>query len=155
MSSSSFIAAIVLASYNIASLLPYCINGLSDRNRPMNINKLRRFFLFNPDNILMKTLKATTQIGGFSQHLPMRQYNKQFPYSGTRRNKDDAIDTFFSSLRAYDGTNNVEIIVGTKTLLTDVYAIESKSGINIAKVIQDHFCETWNNNNNMVDNSQD
>ena len=69
----------------------------------------------------------------------MIQSNKWFPYSGPRQQKDDAINTFFSPVRAQDGTTVVEIIFGTKTLLTDVYAIGSRSGLKIAKVLQDGF----------------
>ena len=88
----------------------------------------------------MKTLEDMTQLGGFNKRLPMRQSNKSFPYIGTHQNEDDAIDTLFSSIKDHDRTNAVEIIVGTNTLLTDVYAIGSKSGLKIVKVLKDRFC---------------
>ena len=100
----------------------------------------------------MKTLDSTTQLGGFDQRLPMRQYNKCFSYNGFHQHEDDAIDTFFSSVKSHDGTTAVELIVGTKTLLTDVYAIGSNSGLNISKVLLDCFRERgipiniWSNN---------
>ena len=84
----------------------------------------------------MKTLEDMTQLGGFNKRLLMRQSNKHFPYSGPHLNKDDAIDTFFSSVKSHNGTTDVEVIVGTKTLLTDVYAIASKSDLNISKFLQ-------------------
>ena len=49
------------------------INSLSGRNCSLDVNKLRKLFLFNPGNIVMKTLEANTQLGGFNQCLPMRQ----------------------------------------------------------------------------------
>ena len=88
---------------------------------------------------MIKTLEATTQLGGFNQHLPMRQYNKRFPYSEPQQNEDDAIDTFFYSVKAHDDTIAVELIVGTKELLMNVYDKGSKSGLNIAKVLQDRL----------------
>ena len=42
-------------------------------------------------------------------------------------------------MKVCDGTTAVEIIFGTKKFLTDVYAIEPKSGLNIVKALQDRF----------------
>ena len=56
----------------VSSLVRYCINGLSICKSPMYVNKIRKFFLFNPENIFMKTLEATTQLSGFNQCLPIR-----------------------------------------------------------------------------------
>ena len=101
---------------------------------------------------MMKTLEATTQLGGFNQHLLMRHYNKHFPYSGPQWHKDGAINTIFYSVQTRDVINTIEIIVGTNTLPTDVYAIVYKSGLNISKVLQDRFHERgipiniWSNN---------
>ena len=53
--------------------------------------------------------------------------------------KDDSIDTLFSSVKSYDSNIDVEIIVGTNTLLAGVYAIVSKSGLRIDKFLQDRF----------------
>ena len=71
----------------------------------------------------------------------MRKYNKCFPYSGPHRHEDDSIDTFFSSVKSHDSNTAVEIIVGTNTFLTGVYAIVYKSGLKIDKVLQDRFYE--------------
>ena len=65
----------------------------------------------------------------------MRQYNTRFLYSGPHQNEEDSIKTFFSLVPAHDGTTSVELLVGTKTLLTEVYAIRTKSGLNIDKVL--------------------
>ena len=70
----------------------------------------------------------------------MIQSNKQFPYSGLHRHYDDAIDTILYSVHDHNGTATVEVIVSTKTIITDVYAIGSKSGLNIVNVLQDRFC---------------
>ena len=87
----------------------------------------------------MKTLEATTQIGGFNQRLPMRKSNNRFPCIGPHRHEDDAIDTFFSSVKSHDETTAVKLVVGIKTLITDVYAIQSKSVLNISQFLQDWF----------------
>ena len=56
MSSSPSISAIIPADYTIASMVRYYINGFSGCNHPVGVNKLRRLFLFQPDNIVMNTL---------------------------------------------------------------------------------------------------
>ena len=98
----------------------------------MEVKKITLLFLFKPENIVIKTLETTTKIGGFNQSLQMKQSNKLFPYSGSHRNKYDAIDTFFLSVPYHDSATDVELIFGTKKLLTGVYAIWFKSGLNIA-----------------------
>ena len=100
----------------------------------------------------MNTLEATTQLDGFNQRLLMRKSNKRLPSSRPHQHKDDAIDTFFSSVKDHDGNTNFELTVCTKTIFLDVYVIGSKSGLNIAKFLQDRFCESsipiniWSNN---------
>ena len=100
----------------------------------------------------MKNLVATTQLGGFNQRILMRQSNKSLPYSGPYQHEDDAIVTFFSSVKSNAGTTDIELIFGKNTLLTYVYAIGSKSGPDIAQALQDRFRESgitiniWYNN---------
>ena len=60
ISSSLSITTIVPAAYTIDFLVCYFINGLSGRNCTVDIKKLRKFFLFKPETIVMKTLEATT-----------------------------------------------------------------------------------------------
>ena len=103
----------------------------------------------------MKTIEAISQPGGFNQRLPIRQSDKCFPYSGHHQHKDDAIDTFLSSVRSHDGTTAVEFIVGAKTLLTDVNAMGSKSGLNIFKVLKDRFRKRGVPINIWSDNAQE
>ena len=103
----------------------------------------------------MKTLEDTTQLGGFNKRIPMIQYNKRLPYSGTHWHKADNIDTLFSSVKYHGGTTDVELVVGTKRLLMDFYAIGYNSGLNIAKFIQDCFCERGIPINTWSDNAQE
>ena len=117
------IALIILTAYTIASIFCYCINSLSNRNRQVDVNKISKVFLFNPDNVMMKTLEATTQIGDLNQRLQIRQSNKRLPYNRPHRHEDDTIDTLFSSMQSHNGTTAVELIFGSKTLFTYVYAI--------------------------------
>ena len=152
ISSSLYISAIIPATCTTTYLVRYFINGLSGCNRPVDVKKLRKFYLSNPENIVIKTLESTTQLGSFNQRLPARQYNKRLHYIGPHQHEDDTIATLFSSVKTNDGTTAVKLIVGTKTLLTDVYAIGSKSVLNIAKVLQYRFCKRgipiniWSNN---------
>ena len=89
----------------------------------------------------MKTLKAATLVGAFNQRLQTRHSNKRFPYSRPYKHEYDRINNFFSSVQANNITYSIELVVVTKTLLTDVYAIGSKSGLNIDKFFQEHFRE--------------
>ena len=118
-----YITAIVPDSYTIDFLVCFCINGLSIFNFPVDGKKLCKLFLFKADNIVMKNLEATTQLGGFNQRLPTSEYKNRLPYSGPHWHKDDAIDTFSSSVKSHDGTTTIYLIFGTNTLLTDVNAI--------------------------------
>ena len=155
ISRSLSIAAILPAAYTIASLSRYCINTLSGRNRLVYFKKLKRLFLFNPDNVMRKTLEATTQLGGLNQFLMMRQSNNILPYSGPHQYKDETINTLFYSVQDPDGTTAVEFIVRTKTLIMDVYAIGFKSGLNISKVLQDRFHKLGININICSRNAQE
>ena len=67
-----YMSAIVITAYTIASLVHYFINGLSGRKPPVDVKRLERFLLFNTDNVVMKNIEATYQLGGFNQRLPMR-----------------------------------------------------------------------------------
>ena len=143
MSSSLSIAAFVPADYTTASFSYYCINVLFGRNLPVDVNKRIMFFLFKTDNVVMKTLEATTQLGGFNQSIQMRQFNMHFHYSGPHWHKDVAIINLLSSVQSHDGTTIVELIVGTKKLLTDVYAIGPKSGLNICQSPSRRLPRVW------------
>ena len=85
----------------------------------------------------MKTLEDTTKLDGSNQRLPMRKSNKRSPCSGPHQQEDNSIDTFFSSVKSHDETTAVKLVVGIKTLITDVYAIQSKSDLNISQFLQD------------------
>ena len=87
----------------------------------------------------MDTLEGTTQIGCFNQSLLMRKSKKRFPYIGTHWHEDDAIDTLLSSVKSHNGTITVQLIVSTKTFLTDIYDVGSNSGLNIAIFLQYRF----------------
>ena len=113
------------------------------------------FLLFKLDTIVMKILEATTQLVGFTQSLPMRKYNNIFSYRGPHWNKDGAIDTFLYSVKSHNGTTAVELIFGTKTLLTNFYAVGSKLGLNIAKFLQDRFRDRGIPINIWYDNAQE
>ena len=91
----------------------------------------------------MKNLEATNQLGGFNQSIPMRQYNMRFPHSMTHWKEDFAIITFLSSVQSHDGTTTIELIVGTKTLLTDVYAKGNKSGLNAFQITSMRLPQVW------------
>ena len=120
----------------------------------MDVNKTSKLFLFDPENVVMKTSEASTKLGGFKQLFQMLHSNKRLSYSEPQKNDDDAINNFFSSVRAHDGTTPIELIIDTETLLTNVYAIGSKSSLNIAKVLQYRFREGGITINIWSDNAQ-
>ena len=81
----SAVTDIIKTVFNVNTLVRYCINYLSGRNIPVGVKKFRKFLLFDPDIIVMKALEATTQIGGFNQHLPIQQSRERFLYSDPHR----------------------------------------------------------------------
>ena len=103
----------------------------------------------------MKTLYATTQLGNLNQQFSIQNSNKLFPYSGPQQHKDGAIDTFFLLVPAHDFTTDVELIAVTKTLLANVYAIGSNSGLNISMVLQYRFHQRGILINIWSDNAQE
>ena len=139
ISNSSSISAVASEAYTIASLVCYSFNVLSGHNLPADVNKLRRFFLLNPDVVMMKTIETTTQLGGSNQRLQKGQSHKSFPCSSPHQHKDDVINNLLSTVWSHDGNIAIELIVGTRTLLMDLYDIVSKSGLNVANFIQDRF----------------
>ena len=141
ISISLYISVILTDTYTTYSLVRYCINGLPGRNQPVDVKKLCKLLLFKTDNIVINTIEATTQISGFNQCPPTSQYNKRFPCRGPHWHKDGDIYNLFYSVKSHDGTISVELIFGTKTLTPDVYAIVSKSGLNIDQVLQERFRE--------------
>ena len=78
ISRSSSIYTILPDAYTINLLVCYCMNGLYGRSYPEDVNKLTRFFLFNPYVVTMKTIGDTNQFGGSNQRLQMRQSHKFF-----------------------------------------------------------------------------
>ena len=104
---------------------------------------------------MMKTIEATTQFCCSNQHLQMIQFHKSFHYIRTHQNEDDAINNFFPSVWSHDGNTAIELIVGTRILLMDVYDIVSKSGLNIARFIQDCFCKCVIPINILFENSKE
>ena len=104
---------------------------------------------------MRKTLEATNQLGGFNQRPPMRQYNKRLPYSRPYLHKDDYIDTLLSSMQAHYGNTSIELNVFTKTLLTYVYAIASKSRTKTPKVLQYRYPDRGIPINTWSDNAQE
>ena len=151
----SAVTAIVPTVFSVTDFVHYYSHGLSGHNIPVEVKKFTLLFLFKPENIVIKTLETTTKIGGFNQSLQMKQSNKLFPYSGSHRHKYDAIDTFFLSVPYHDGATDVELIFGTKKLLTDVYAIWFKSGLIIANFLQDCFHKHEITTNIWSDNSHE
>ena len=60
----------------------------------------------------------------------------------------------YTILKSHDVTTDVELIVGTKKFLMDVYAIGSNSGPNFSKFLQDRFLDSQIPINIWSDNSQ-
>ena len=54
ISSISYITYIVPGFCTVPDLLCYWINGIYVRNCPVDVNKPRKLFIFNPENIFMK-----------------------------------------------------------------------------------------------------
>ena len=95
-----------------------------------NIHLLRPYFLYMEDDIIKRTIDATTQYGRTNSNaLQLRQtYRTPFPACNvTRRNEPVATDTVYSTTPAIDnGSKIAQIYVGRQTLVTDIYAMKTE-----------------------------
>ena len=92
---------------------------------------LRPFFGWKPVEVVRKTLQATTQFATNVVRLPLRRhYKSRFPALRVRRlDEDVATDTFFSNVKAHDGSTCAQLFVGRKSMLTDIFGMKTESQV--------------------------
>jgi hypothetical protein len=96
--------------------------------KPPDYTSLRPLFGWLPVDIIKKTFEVTTQYARLpmSTHLK-KAFRSPFPAANVhRRNEPVATDKIVSDTPAiYSGATDAQVFVGTETLLTDVYGIQS------------------------------
>ena len=97
---------------------------------PAVVTKLRPYFGWVNKHTIEKTFDKTTQWAVASTRYPMRKHVKsRFPvFNIPRQSEEVATDTIFSDTPAIDSfVTMAQIVVGKRTLVTDVYPLKSQN----------------------------
>ena len=109
------------------------------KQRPLDWEKLRKYFAWLPKGVVEKTFKATTQLARIpmSTHL-QRHYRSPFPALNVqRRNEALATDTVYADVPDIEhGHTAAQFFVGLSSLVSDVYGVSS--GGQFLKTLQDN-----------------
>jgi hypothetical protein len=105
------------------------INGLSGTKKEIDYKSFRPNFAWKPITVIRHTLKNTTQYAKNVVRFPMRQYFKsRFPALRVRRlDEVYATDTFFSNIKAYDGSECAQLYCGRKSYFTSTHGMQTES----------------------------
>jgi hypothetical protein len=108
---------------------PRQINLHWTKAKPMDIQKVEKFFFFPGKETMKKTLQATTQLGKFSTKIPLKpHYKSRNPILSKRRLMEPfATDTWFSTVTSYEGYNCCQIFVGEKSKQIYNYGLVSEA----------------------------
>ena len=92
------------------------VNGLSYKKTPWDYDALRPYFGWKPIEIIKHTMATTTQYAKHVMRLPMRSHFKsRFPALRVRRLDElYATDTYYSSVKAHDGSTCEQILLWQK-----------------------------------------
>ena len=92
------------------------------KTQPIDFEKLRPYFGWVNKHTIEKTFNKTTQWDVASIKYPMRKHFKSTAFNIPRRSEEVATDTIFSATPAIvSGVTMAQIIVGKRTLVTDVF----------------------------------
>ena len=105
------------------------VSGLSYKKKPWDYNALRPYFGWKPVEVIKHTMAAATQYAKNVMRLPMRRHFKsRFPALRVRRlDEVYATDTYYSSVKAHDGSTCVQIYCGRKSMFTDIFGMKTES----------------------------
>ena len=105
------------------------INGLSGTKKAIDFESFRPNFAWKPTKAIRHTFDNTTQYAKNVVRFPMRQHFKsRFPALRVRRlDEVYATDTFFSNVKAHDGSECVQLYCGRKSYFTSTYGMKTES----------------------------
>ncbi len=112
------------------------------KQKPPDIEELRPCLGWKPEQVVRKTIDATTQYASNNLHLPMCQHfkarNRSLFVCCIRETV--ATDTFFSSDKGLNGETGAQLYVGKKSHLTEVFGMTTES--QMSETLQD-FIHKW------------
>ena len=92
-------------------------------------NKLRRYLAWLPNEVIRKTLEATTQLAMLSNKFPMRRHlSSLFPWLN-RKHIDETIatDTIFSNVTNIGGYTCAQVYYGLTSHMINVFGLKTES----------------------------
>ena len=98
------------------------------QTQPIDCDKLRPYFGWVNKHTIEKTFHKTTQWDVVSTRYPMRNHFKsRFPaFNIPRCSEEVATDTFSDTPAIGSGVTMAVIVVGKRSLVTDVYPLKSQ-----------------------------
>ena len=129
---------------NIPSLvqdIPSMASLHKHKREDTDLDLLQEKLAFFPKDVVMETLKRTTQLARCIQIVPMRKHIKSmFQIMRKRRvNETHSTDTYFSSVKSVEGYNMAHVFYGCSSGTIHVYGMKSKG--KFYKLYQDHIEE--------------
>ena len=93
-----------------------------------DLDLLQEKLAFFPKDVIMETLKRTTQLARYIQIFPMRKHIKSmFQMLRKKRvNEVHSTDTYFSSVKSVEGYNMAQVFYGCTSGTIHIYAMKSK-----------------------------
>jgi len=94
---------------------------------------------WKPLEVIKKTLEATTQWAITTSHFPMKKHHvSRFAWNNRTRLKEIvSMDTIFSPVTGYDGSNCSQVFFGIMSCMLNVYHMPSKESVHVVKDYQD------------------
>ena len=94
---------------------------------------------FKPIEVIQRTLQATTQWAVSLNHFPLKDHHvSRFPWANKSRLQEDvSMDTAFSTVTGYDGSNCAQVFFGLLSIWLNPYFMPSYKKGDIIKAYQD------------------
>ena len=120
-------------SFNTLAFAITTVDKLQD------LEELQPKLAWKPLEVIRQTLQATTQWAVTLNHYPLKGHNvSQFPWANRSRLQEDVLmDTVFSPIRGFDGSNCSQVFFGLLSRSINTYHMPSNKSVNIVKAYQD------------------
>ena len=107
--------------------------------RFQKLEELQPKLNFKPIEVIQRTLQATTQWAVSLNHFPLKDHHvSRFPWANRSRLQEDvSMDTAFSAVTGFDGSNCAQVFFGLLSRCLNPYFMPSHKKGNIIKAYQD------------------
>eukprot|EP00957_Ditylum_brightwellii_P008330 630644-Ditylum_brightwellii.AAC.1 len=105
------------------------LNGFSYKKKPWDYDALHPYFGWNTAEVIKHTMAATTRYAKNVMHLLMRRHFKSHSpalcvcWIG----EVCVTDTYFSNIKAHDGSTCAQLYYGRKNVLADIFGMKTES----------------------------